>query len=370
MTQRKTHLTSHSKATELGGITRRRVLAAAPAMATLAAGIGGFGRSATASDGAARSPAGALMTSRARTFLATLSESQAGAARFSFGGRRWQSWNYMTGSAFAPGLPLEKMDRDQKIAALDLLAAGLSSAGFDKAERVMLQQDILRDEWNKGSPDRNRERFSVMIFGEPGGPQAGALWGWRWEGHHLSLSFTLSGDEVVSVTPSSFSSEPNRVDTGPHRGMVALPDEERLARQLFGDLSAKARETARIQDQSFGNILATAGREARVQGTAQGLPLADMGATQRDLAQRLIETYVVDHLPAEVAEMQTQRLRAGDLMGTRFGWAGDAETEGASIYYRLHGDAFLIEFASLFRQPLHLHTIVHDFERNLGRHRA
>ena len=54
-------------------------------------------------------------------------------------------------------------------------------------------------------------------------------------------------------------------------------------------------------------------------------------------------------------------------MSARFGWAG-ADLDGESIYYRLHGDTFLIEFASLRNQPLYLHTVRHDFERNLGAH--
>ena len=71
-----------------------------------------------------------------------------------------------------------------------------------RLENIMLQQDILRDQWGKGSPDRNRERFSLMIFGEPSDTEP---WSWRWEGHHLTITYTLVGDRIISTTPKAFS---------------------------------------------------------------------------------------------------------------------------------------------------------------------
>ncbi|MEL6299405.1 MAG: DUF3500 domain-containing protein [Pseudomonadota bacterium] len=313
---------------------------------------------------AAAPATGAQMAAAATDLLAALDEAQRAAATFAVGGRRWLRWNYMTGSAFSPGVPMERMTAAQKERALTLLQSGLSQAGFDKAKRVMLQQDILRDLMKKGSQNRNRDRFSVMVFGEPG---ASGIWGWRWEGHHLSLTYTLDGPNVVSVTPNSFSSEPNTVWDGPHKGMTALPDEERLGRQIFADLSPKLQALARFQDRSPGNVRATAGREGRIK-TRAGVPLSDLTTPQRDLVVRLLDVYTSDHLPADLAGVQKARAREGDLNAARFAWAGDETREGASIYYRLHGDTFLIEFASLHGQPLHLHTAVHDRQRNLGRH--
>lgn len=305
------------------------------------------------------------MRARATTFLASLDDDQRSATTFSFDDRNWRRWNYMTGSAVSPRLPLERMSDEQKVLALDLLRSGLSEAGMDKAERVMVLQDVLRDELNKGAPDRNSERFSTAIFGTPS--DAGT-WAWRFEGHHLTLTYTLVGDEIVSVTPSSFSSDPNTVASGPHRGLVALVDEEEMGRTLFRDLSAQNRDWAVLSNQSYGNVLALAGRENRIPDTPEGVPLADLTGPQIDLVTRMIDLYTIDHLAAPLADEQRARVREGDIMATRFGWAG-ADREGQSIYYRLHGETFVIEFASLRNQPLHLHTIRHDFERNLGAHR-
>ncbi len=344
------------------GLSRRAVLAAVPLAAPLAvASLSGaaVGAPATGADAAV----GAAMVDRAAGFLATLDDAARDAATFAFDSRTRQDWNYMLGSRTAPGLPLERMTADQKAAALDLLATGLSAEGVAKAERVMVLQDVLREQ-GRGAADRNGERFSTALFGTPA---ATGAWGWRFEGHHLTLSFTLDGDRVVSVTPSSFSSDPNTVSAGRHRGLVALVEEEVLGRRLFADLGPANRDRAVIAEAAFGNVLALAGREDSVAAERQGVPLADLTPAQADLAVRLVDLYAVDHLASPLAEAQRARTRAGDLMATRFGWAG-SNREGEMLYYRLHGDTFLIEFASLRNQPLHLHTIRHDLERNLGRH--
>ncbi len=332
-------------------LTRRSALAGSAVAVLGATGVAG----------AAATP-GSTMRERAQVFLRGLSPDQRSTSTRSFDDPLRARWNFM-GPRAKPGLPLERMTPPQQQAAMDLLVSGLSAEGFDKAERVMLLQDVLREQ-GRGPSDRNRERFSFIIFGTP---SPGAAWGWRIEGHHLSLSWTLVGDEIVSVTPSSFSSDPNVVRGGRHDGLIALVHEEELARQVYADLSPANRRAALIQDQAFGNILATAGNEDRFGGTREGVALADLHPAQADLLMRLAEIYAVDHLAAPLAAEQADRVRAGDVAGVHFGWAG-SDRPGEMMYYRLTGDTFLIEFASLRNQPLHLHTIRHDRERNLGVH--
>ncbi|MEM9224245.1 MAG: DUF3500 domain-containing protein [Pseudomonadota bacterium] len=341
------------------GVTRRKVLAATvPAVAGLV-GASALRPGVVLADGTP----GARMLDRASRFLAGLEPGQRESATFPFEGRRRRAWNFMLGSRKAPGLALEDMSEDQKVAAMELLATALGDTGLLKAERIMLQQDILRDEWGKGSPDRNRERFSVQIYGTP---SATDPWGWRFEGHHLSLTFTLVGDQVVSVSPMSFSSEPNPVPSGPHKGMVVL-EEEKLGRDIFAALSPAQRDAALIQNASFGNILSAAGREERVNAERRGIALADLPRERVDDVMHLIEVFSVDNLVPALADIEAVRIREGDLMGARFGWAGDDRSQG-SIYYRIHGDAFLIEFATLRNQPLHHHAVRHDLAKNFGDH--
>ncbi|MEM8663829.1 MAG: DUF3500 domain-containing protein [Pseudomonadota bacterium] len=337
--------------------TRRAVLAASLPVAAFALAPALVGATPVKA-----SPAGSAMRERAEALLALFDPSQKEAALFAFDGRRRRAWNFMLGSRRAPGVPLEAMTEAQKVATMDLLASALGETGMVKAERIMLQQDIMRDEWGKGAPDRNRERFSIQFYGTPSpdGP-----WSWRFEGHHLSLTFTLVGDEVVSITPSSFSSEPNTVPSGPHKGMVVL-EEESIGRRIFADLSPQQRARALIREGSYGNILTTAGRESRFGETREGIALADLPQTQVDEIVRLVEVFAVDNFAPALAAAEAARIREGDLAAAHFGWAGD--DRAGSIYYRLHGDTFLIEFATLRNQPLHHHAVRHDLARNFGDH--
>ena len=308
-------------------------------------------------------PIGATMREQVTALLGQLNKEQRDAAHFPFDGRQRKAWNFMLGSRRAPGLALEQMTPAQKDLALDLLASGTSKFGLEKAMNIMLQQDIMRDEWNKGSPDRNRERFCVQIYGEP---SSTGVWSWRWEGHHLSLTFTLRDDEVISTTPSSFSSEPNTVPSGPHRGLVVLKDEEVLGRRLFGDLKGPSRRKALVWARSPGNIQSNRGAERRVAAEVAGVPLGDLTQPQIDMSARLIEVYTTEVLPASLAGPQKVRLDSQDMAAVRFAWGGEDLDD--SIYYRLTGEDMLIEFASLYNQPLHLHAVFHDPARNFGAH--
>ncbi len=339
------------------GFDRRTLLAAGAA-----AGLSTIAPHAASAQAAST---GVLMRELATRLLAALDEAQRDAALFPFDAGNRTAWNFMLGSRRAPGLALEQMTAVQKDLALDLLDTGTSRLGLEKAMNIMLQQDILRDEWGKGTPDRNRERFCVQIYGTP--VSTGA-WSWRWEGHHLSLTFTLLDDTVISTTPSSFSSEPNTVPSGPHRGLVVLKDEETLGRRLFGDLDGATRRAALVWTRSPGNIQSNRGVERRVAAEAAGVPLGDLTQPQQDMAARLIEVYTTEVLPASLAGAQSARLKGEDMAAVRFAWGGE-DLDG-SIYYRLTGGDFLIEFASLVNQPLHLHAVFHDTARNFGAHRV
>jgi hypothetical protein len=223
-------------------------------------------------------PAADLLA-RMNQFLSGLEPAQRKAAAFAWDGPEWRGWNYFGGSGFIkPGLRLEQMSAGQKAAAWDLLATVLSATGIEKAKHVMTLQDVLAERGD-GAGRRSSERFSLAVFGAPA--ERGA-WGLRLEGHHLSLSIAVRDGRIVSVTPSSFSANPNRVQAGRHAGLVTLKGEEALARRLFADLAPGRQARARLSDSALRNILSYAGRE-RANARKAGLAAADLGSAQRDL---------------------------------------------------------------------------------------
>jgi len=297
-----------------------------------------------------------------RAFLAQLDSGQRKAASFAWDGPEWKRWNYFGASGFIkPGLRLEQMNAAQKTAAWDVLATVLSPAGVSKAKNVMLLQDVLASMGN-GAGERSSERFSWAVFGTPA--ESGA-WGFRLEGHHLHHSFSVRDGEIVSVTPSSFSSNPNRVTSGAQAGLVTLKEEEALARRLVADLAPARRERARISSTPLDNILSYAGRE-RANAGKVGLAAADLTTAQREILWQLIEIYAVDHLASPLAAAQRARVRLGDREAVHFAWYGPNTAEKA-FGYRVIADGFVIEMGSVDPAAQHLHTIYNDLGNVLGR---
>ena len=336
---------------------RRAVMLAGTALLGIAALPG----AALGTGEAGLGPAEDLLASM-RRFLSSLEPEQRKAASFAWNGPEWRGWNYFGAAGYIkPGLRLEQMTVAQKTAAWDLLATVLSPLGIEKAKNVMTLQDVLAARGD-GAGQRSSERFSFAVFGTPA--ETGA-WGMRLEGHHLSHSIAVRDGRIVSVTPSSFSSNPNRVTSGRHAGLVTLKDEEALARRLVGDLSPSLQGSARVSDTGLSNIVSYAGRE-RANTQKTGVAAAQLTAGQRDLLWQLIETYAVDHLSPALAAAQKARVRAGDREAVHFAWYGPNTPEKA-FGYRVIGDGFVIEMGSVDPAAQHLHTIYHDLSNVLGR---
>ena len=299
---------------------------------------------------------------RVRKFLAGLEPDKRKAASFAWDSAEWRGWNYFgVGGYIKPGLRLEQMSKAQKDAAWDVLAAVWSPDGVTKARNVMLLQDILAASGN-GAGQRSSERFSLSVFGTPA--ETGA-WGLRCEGHHLTQSVAVRNNRIVSVTPTSFSALPNRVKSGPHTGLNTLKDEEGVARRLMADLTPKLQGRARIGDSTPYNILSYAGRE-RSNAKKVGLPASELSSTQRDLLWKMIELYSIEHFPAQLADAQRERIQSGDRQAVHFAWYGPNTPEKA-FGYRVIGDGFVVEMASVDSEAQHLHTIYHDLSNVLGR---
>jgi hypothetical protein len=336
-------------------VDRRELLAGSAALAAAAA----LPASAAAQGdglGSARD-----FTARVQAFLAALDPDRKKLASFPWGGSEWKSWNYFGASGYTkPGLRLEQLDAKQKDAGWDLLATLWSPEGLTKAKNVMLLQSVLASMGD--APDRRSpERFSFSVFGTPGDK---GVWGFRFEGHHLTQSVAVRDGQVVSMTPFSFSVRPNRVGQGPHKGLNTLKDEDALARKLFSDLSPALQAKARVSDSPIYNIYSSAGRE-RANAKKEGLPASSLSSAQRDLLWQLVETYSVEQIPAAMKDVQRARVRLGDRDAVHLAWHGP-NNPNKGFGYRLIGDNFVIEFASVDEDAQHLHTIYHDLGNVLG----
>jgi hypothetical protein len=295
-------------------------------------------------------------------FLGGLEPGKRKSATFAWTGPEWKNWNYF-GSAdnIKPGLRLEQMSEAQKSAAWDIIATLFSPEGVEKTRNVMTLQDVLASMGNSPG-QRSSQRFSFAVFGAPA---AKGAWGFRLEGHHLHQSITVRDNRIVSLTPSSFSVNPNRVTSGKHAGLVTLKAEESLARKLIADLDPKRQSRAKLSDSAMRNILSYAGRE-RANAKKVGIPASELSTAQQDLLWQLVETYAVAYLASPLADAQRVRVRAGDRDAVHFAWYGPNNPETA-FGYRVIGDGFVIELGSVDGAAQHLHTVYNDLGNVLGR---
>src|SRR5262249_39609760 len=272
---------------------RRQLLHGALATVVLAAAPPAHGQVA---DGAR-----AALAPAASAFLAALTRDQRRGGVFPFAQDERKNWHYVPRSR--SGLPFKEMSADARAAAHELLKVSLSSVGYTKAVNVMKLEDVLRQLETFGGLLRDPEKYYVSVFGTP---NAAAPWGWRLEGHHLSLNFTLVPGRAVSVTPAFFGANPAEVPSGPQRGQRALPDEQDLAFARVRAFDPGVRARLVIAADSPGDIVTGPGRADSLKAPA-GVALGELRAEPRGLALRLVETYA-RNLRTDVADEELRRM--------------------------------------------------------------
>ena len=276
--------------------------------------------------------------------------------RFDDSDRR--DWHYTPRSR--PGLTLKDMSKSQRERVFALLQTVLSDQGAHKVNEVIRLEGILGDITGNRF-FRDPENYAIAIFGDPAGT---APWAWRFEGHHLSLSFTVVPGKGVAATPAFFGTNPAVVRPGHrHSGLRVLKQEHDIAFALVNGLTTAQRETAILQPSSFGDILTGPGREDSLRAP-QGLALGAMNAGQRDQVLRLIQSYVAN-MRTDIAERELRDLREAGIDRLHFAWAGGT-TPDTAHYYRLHGPSVIIEYDNTQNGANHAHSVWHDPRDGFG----
>lgn len=297
------------------------------------------------------------MAQSARSFLGTLDAAGREKARLSFAAEERFNWHFVPRPR--AGLPLKQLSQPQRDAGMRLLRAGLSEKGYSKAETIRTLELVLA-EIEQNPLRRDPDLYYITIFGEP---SSDGTWGWRFEGHHISLNWTLVGGRSIGSTPQFFGSNPAEVRRGPQKGTRALAAEEDLARELLGSLSDVQRRRAIVSDTAPPDIFSGNQRKAdRLDDS--GIAFADLTADQRGLLLAIIEEYAAVQ-PKPVAEQRVTRLREAGLERIRFAWMGGL-ARGEPHYYRLQGPTFLIEYDNTQNDANHIHAVWRDFDGDFG----
>jgi hypothetical protein len=322
--------------------------------------------------GEQKEPAGAQMTTAADKFLATLTDEQKAKAVFAFDDKERTNWNFVPlqtkdKKPTRKGLRLEEMSAEQKAAARELVKAGTSNSGYTKAITIMSLEAILAD-LEKGNPVnvRSPNWYFFTVFGTP---SKTGKWGWRVEGHHLSLNFTIDRGKVVAATPAFFGANPAEIMAGDKKGQRTLPEAEDFARELFASLDEGQRKVA-FQAKQFPEIEQHVAKPTNGFDTPVGLAAEKMTDKQKAILWNLISGYA-DRMPPEVAKAQLDEVKAAGVDKVHFAFAREDDKPGKPFTYRVQGPTFVIEFLNVQADSAgnpanHIHSAWRNLKGDFG----
>ncbi|MDB5352744.1 MAG: hypothetical protein JWN86_3991 [Planctomycetota bacterium] len=302
------------------------------------------------------------MAQAATNLWTSLTPEQQKKAGFAFKNDQRYDWHFIP--KVRQGLSWKNMDGAQKALATGLLSTGMSQRGFLKAQTIMSLEEILREmeKGKVGTPVRDPEQYFYSIFGDPSDSKS--PWGWRVEGHHLSLNFTVVGEKGIAGGPIFMGTNPAEVRQGPRKGLRVLGDEEELARKLVKSLSDDQKKKALVASEAPKDIISFVVRKANPLEPA-GLLAADMNAEQKALLTHLIASYSERLRPEISAQDLAKILKAGGVDKVGFAWAGGLD-RGQPHYYRLQGPTFLVEYDNTQNEANHVHSVWRDFDGDFG----
>jgi hypothetical protein len=297
------------------------------------------------------------ITDAAKALLAALSPEQISQIKFDLASDERFNWHFIPRER--KGLTMKDMAPAQDNLAFALLGSSLSQRGFMKATTIMSLEQILLDMEQGKGPKRDPENYFFSIFGEPGSK----TWGWRFEGHHQSFNFTLSGDKIISATPNFFGSNPGEVKTGPRAGLRILGREEDLGRTLIKSLKPDLQKLAIYTNKAPSEIISSTNRPA-AHITPDGVAASKLDAAQKEILWDIIKEYVFRYRE-DAARDELEKIHALKPDKIFFAWAGGLE-RGEPHYYRVQGPTFLIEYDNTQNNANHVHAVYRSFENDFG----
>jgi hypothetical protein len=302
------------------------------------------------------------MGEAAENFLAALSTDQRATAQLDFANQAERTTWYYTPTP-RQGLPFTEMDRNQQRLAQKLVMSGLSRGGYNIASIIMGLETLLDAKEGFERPNwwRDSRLYHLTIFGAP---DDRAPWGWRFEGHHISLNYTIAGGQIVAPTPTFFGSNPAESPLIGNNVLRPLAGIEDLARDLMHALSADQQRVALLTPIAPPDIVML-NRPFVVEGALPAqTPASTMSAGQQEILLALIGDYI-HRMPEELAEIELNKVKQQGIGNIHFAWAGGIERREAH-YYRLQAPRFLVEYDNTQNDANHIHSVWRDPANDFG----
>jgi Protein of unknown function (DUF3500) len=323
----------------------------------------------------------------AQALLAALTHEQRLQAWYGMSDSSRLDWDF-AGKPDRVGVPLSELDQYQRALAQTLLRSGLSLRGYTQALQIMSMENVLREVESPtlgvaAGPLHSPDQYFVAFYGRPAFEDT---WGWRFLGHHLSLNYTIIGQEYLTATPCGLGAQPARAGL-----LDPVGAEEELAYALLAGMTGEQRERAVIHGVAPpdfvtrrvpriglveypdhhdlgrpGYAITDADREALAfhANEPRGVAGAALPTEHWYMLRALIET-VLSRAPVEVAREHLDRVEADGRDNVHFCWAGP-QRRGEPHYFRVQGSHLLLEFVNAADSGDHIHSIWRDYRNDLG----
>lgn len=307
-------------------------------------------------------PSAVKMADAAIRLLAQLDATQVGVCQFDFEDPERLNWHFIPRER--KGLAFRDLDGKAFDAARALLSAGLSGAGYTQVLKVMSLEEVLYlieggDEQTRRER-RHPHKYHISIFGSPGKT---AKWGWRVEGHHISLNYVIQDSRFVSSTPEFLGANPGAIAAGPGRTLRVLGEREDLGRAILKSCSEEQRKMVWI-DKKPPREIRTPGKVQPEVGKPVGLPFAEMTKPQQDTFRKLLRTYLIT-APPEITKRRLKDIEAGGIDKVHFAWWGGSELNEPH-HYRIQGPTFIVEYNNVQNDANHVHSIWRNVAGDFG----
>lgn len=309
----------------------------------------------------------ALLSSAARNFLASLDDAGRAKCTFAFDSDERLNWHFVPKAR--NGIRLVDLTPSQSALAHAFLASAFSSQGMVKIGTIMSLESVLLEMESKTDPARATAmrvpgNYYLSFFGAP---TPDKTWGWRLEGHHISVNATVINGTLLVSTPIFLGTNPEEVREGPFTGLRALAAEQDLGRALLLSLDDAQKSKAILDPVAPPDVFSGNKRKVEFEDPPKGLAFAEMSETQRTTLKLLIDEYLSLMAPY-LHERRREKVAAmtpADWNEVRFAWMGSAEP-GQGNYYRIQAREFLIEFDNTQNNANHSHTTWRDYNGDFG----
>jgi hypothetical protein len=306
-----------------------------------------------------RTKSSAAMAKAANNFLLLLTPEQKAKATYAMDDKQRLDWHFIPRER--KGLPLREMDAAQRAMAEVLLNSGLSQQGYSKVGSILTLEPVLREQEKNNPPGRrDAAGYFFTIFGEP---STSNTWGWRFEGHHVALNFTIVKGQMIASSPSFFGANPAEIKEGDRRGFRALAGEEDVPRELLNSLDAKQKALA-VLDPVAPKDISTMAKVKVDPIDPKGIPASSLNKKQKEILVNVLEEYT-NNMAEDIGAARMDAVRKAGLDKVHFAWMGGPD-KGQPHYYRVQGPTFLIEYDNTQNNNNHIHSVWRDFNGDFG----